>query len=184
MCHCLCIISEVNKCRKRAYSSAQFKITKEELSRAQNLVNRSRLEWLESNELLDDWISILKKVVEAVKDTYRASFQFLESGNFKNKPSLDNLKNVVISLTADLKVIKSWRPLVKDKGLLDNWISNIEEIVQVVEHVYCTSFKLLKSGGNFKNEPHLGNLRHVLISLTAELQVFKSWRLGVRACAP
>jgi len=87
------------------------------------------------------------------------------------------------SLTADLKVIKSWGPLVKDKKLLGDWISNIEEIVQVVEHVYCASFELLKGGGNFKNEPHLGNLRRVLISMTAELQVFKCWRLGVRACS-
>ena len=110
-------MSQVNQCRKRAYSSALFKITKEELSGAQNLVNRARFVWLESHELLDDWLSILKSVVEAVKDTYRASFE------------------------------------------------------------------LLKGGGNFKNEPHLGNLRRVLISMTAELQVFKCWRLGVRACS-
>ena len=177
-------MSQVNQCRKRAYSSALFKITKEELSRAQNLVNRARFVWLESHELLDDWLSILKSVVEAVKDTYRASFQFLESGNFENKPSFDHLKNVLVSLTADLKVIKGWGSLVKDKKLLGDWISNIEEIVQVVEHVYCASFELLKGGGNFKNEPHLGNLRRVLISLTAELQVFKCWRLGVRVCSP
>ncbi len=145
-------MSQVNQCRKRAYSSALFKITKEELSRAQNLVNRARFVWLESHELLDDWLSILKSVVEAVKDTYRASFQFLESGNFENKPSFDHLKNVLVSLTADLKVIKGWGPLVKDKKLLGDWISNIEEIVQIVEHVYCASFELLSdlSSNNYK----------------------------------
>jgi len=102
-------MSQVNQCRKRAYSSALFKITKEELSGAQNLVNRARFVWLESHELLDDWLSILKSVVEAVKDTYRASFQFLESGNFKNEPHLGNLRRVLISLTAELQVFKCWR---------------------------------------------------------------------------
>jgi len=30
-----------------------------------------------------------------------------------------------------------------------------------------------------KNEPNLDNLRHVLISLMAKLQEFKSWRVGM-----
>ena len=50
--------------------------------------------------------------------------------------------------------------------LFYDWISNMEEIVKAV-----------------KNEPNLDNLRHVLISLMAKLQEFKSWRVGLRACA-
>ena len=49
--------------------------------------------------------------------------------------------------------------------LFYDWISNMEEIVKAV-----------------KNEPNLDNLRHVLISLMAKLQEFKSWRVGMRAC--
>jgi len=167
----------VDKCGTGARWQAKFKILKEEVLYAQNRLDRSRLEWLESNGLLDDWISKIEEIVKAAKDAYRASS---ESGNFKNEHNLENLKNVLISLTAELKVIQSWRVCLKNKGLLDNWISNIEEIVKAVEDAYRVSFKLLESGGNFKNEH---NLRHVLISLTAELQVFKSWKLGVRACS-
>ena len=49
--------------------------------------------------------------------------------------------------------------------LFYDWISNMEEIVKAV-----------------KNEPNLDNLRHVLISLMAKLQEFKSWRVGIGAC--
>jgi len=54
----------------------------------------------------------------------------------------------------------------EDKERLDDWILILEEIVKAV-----------------KNEPNLDNLRHVLISLMAKLQEFKSWRVGMRACA-
>jgi hypothetical protein len=168
---------EVDKCGTGARWQAKLKILKEEVLYAQDHLDRSRLEWLESNGLLGDWISNMEEIVTAAKNACRA---LSESGNFKNEHNLDNLKNVLISLTADLKVIQSWRVCLKDKGLLDNWISNMEEIVKAVEDV---SFKLLKSGGNFKNKPNFNKLRHVLISLTAELQVFKSWKLGARACA-
>ncbi len=53
----------------------------------------------------------------------------------------------------------------EDKERLDDWILILEEIVKAV-----------------KNEPNLDNLRHVLISLMAKLQEFKSWRVGMRAC--
>ena len=53
----------------------------------------------------------------------------------------------------------------EDKECLGDWILILEEIVKAV-----------------KNEPNLDNLRHVLISLMAKLQEFKSWRVGMRAC--
>ena len=43
----------------------------------------------------------------------------------------------------------------EDKEFLGNWISNMEEIVKAVEDAYC----------------NLENLRNVLISLLAKLQV-------------
>jgi hypothetical protein len=110
----------------------------------------------------------MEEIVKAVKNAYYTS---------KNKPILDNLRNVLISLMADLKVIKSWRAWEHP----DDWLSNMEKIVKAVEDAHNISFKLLESG-NFKNEPNLDNLRHVLISLMAKLQEFKSWRVGMRAC--
>jgi hypothetical protein len=64
----------------------------------------------------------------------------------------------------------------EDKELLDDWIPIMEDVVKTVEDAYRTSFKLLKSG-NFKKEPNLNNLRHVLISMMAKLQVVKNWRM-------
>ena len=48
----------------------------------------------EDKERFNDWIPILKEVVKAVEDVYR---------------NLENLKNVLISLLAELQVVESWR---------------------------------------------------------------------------
>jgi hypothetical protein len=98
-------MSEVNKCR----SPAEFLITKEELSWARAVVDRTRLEWMEDKELLDDLIPIMEDVVKAIEDAYRTSFKLLKSGNFKNEPNLNNLRNVLISMMAELQVVKNWR---------------------------------------------------------------------------
>jgi hypothetical protein len=52
----------------------------------------------------------------------------------------------------------------------------MEDVVKTVEDAYRASFKLLK-GGNLQNEPQLNNLRQVLISMMAELQMVKNWRM-------
>ncbi len=51
----------------------------------------------------------------------------------------------------------------EDKELLGNWISNMEEIVKVVEDAYC----------------NLENLRNALISLLGKLQVAEAHALHV-----
>ena len=94
-------MSEVNECRSP--------ITKEELSWARAVVDRTRLEWMEDKELLDDLIPIMEDVVKAIEDAYRTSFKLLKSGNFKNEPNLNNLRNVLISMMAKLQVVKNWR---------------------------------------------------------------------------
>ena len=48
----------------------------------------------EDKEHFDIWIRILEEVVKAVDDVYR---------------NLENLKNVLISLLAELQVVESWR---------------------------------------------------------------------------
>jgi hypothetical protein len=98
-------MSEVNEC----HSQAKFEITEEELLNEWGRVSCTHLEWLEDKERLNNWILIMEDVVKAVQDAYRMSFRLLESGNFKNEPNLDNLRNVLISLMAELQVVKSWR---------------------------------------------------------------------------
>ncbi len=51
----------------------------------------------------------------------------------------------------------------EDKAFLGNWISNMENLVKVVEDAYC----------------NLENLRNVLISQLEQLQVAKSCTLRV-----
>jgi len=98
-------MSEMNEC----HSQAKFEITEEDLSYEWGRVSCTRLERLEDKECLCDWIPIMEDVVKAVQDAYRTSFRLLESGNFKNEPNLDNLRNVLISLMAELRLVKSWR---------------------------------------------------------------------------
>ncbi len=98
-------MSEVNQCR----FPAEFLITNKELSRAWSVVDRPRLEWMDYNELLDDWIPIMEDVVKAVEDAYRTSFKLLKSGNLKKEPHLNKLRQVLISMMAELQVAKNWR---------------------------------------------------------------------------
>ena len=49
----------------------------------------------------------------------------------------------------------------EDKERLDDWIPILEEVVKAVEDVYC----------------NLENLKNVLISLLAKLQVVESWNM-------
>ena len=96
LCNCLSIMSE-------------FLITKEELSRAQSVVDRSRLECIEIKELLDNWVPVMEDVVKTVEDAYRASFKLLKGGNLQNEPQLNNLRQVLISMMAELQMVKGWR---------------------------------------------------------------------------
>ena len=97
VCNCLCIMSE-------------FLITQEELSRAQNVVDRSHLECMEIKELFDDWVPAMEDVVKAVEDAYRTSLQLLnKDGNLQNEPQLNNLRQVLICMMAELQMVKNWR---------------------------------------------------------------------------
>ena len=94
---CNCIMSE-------------FRITQEELSRAQNVVDRSHLECMEIKELFDDWVPAMEDVVKAVEDAYRTSLQLLnKDGNLQNEPQLNNLRQVLICMMAELQMVKNWR---------------------------------------------------------------------------
>jgi len=88
---------------------SEFLITKEELSRAQSVVDRSRLECIEIKELLDNWVPVMEDVVKTVEDAYRASFKLLKGGNLQNEPQLNNLRQVLISMMAELQMVKGWR---------------------------------------------------------------------------
>ena len=89
---------------------SEFRITQEELSRAQNVVDRSHLEWMEIKELFDDWVPAMEDVVKAVEDAYRTSLQLLnKDGNLQNEPQLNNLRQVLICMMAELQMVKNWR---------------------------------------------------------------------------
>jgi hypothetical protein len=88
---------------------SEFLITKEELSRAQSVVDRSRLECIEIKELLDNWVPVMEDVVKTVEDAYCASFKLLKGGNLQNEPQLNNLRQVLISMMAELQMVKNWR---------------------------------------------------------------------------
>ena len=89
---------------------SEFLITQEELSRAQNVVDRSHLECMEIKELFDDWVPAMEDVVKAVEDAYRTSLQLLnKDGNLQNEPQLNNLRQVLICMMAELQMVKNWR---------------------------------------------------------------------------
>ena len=89
---------------------SEFRITQEELSRAQNAVDRSHLECMEIKELFDDWVPAMEDVVKAVEDAYRTSLQLLnKDGNLQNEPQLNNLRQVLICMMAELQMVKNWR---------------------------------------------------------------------------
>ena len=89
---------------------SEFRITQEELSRAQNVVDRSHLECMEIKELFDDWVPAMEDVVKAVEDAYRTSLQLLsKDGNLQNEPQLNNLRQVLICMMAELQMVKNWR---------------------------------------------------------------------------
>ena len=78
-------------------------------------------------------------------------------------------------LSCALAFVKKREPF-QDGKCLDDWLRIMEDVVKTVEDAYRASFKLLK-GGNLQNEPQLNNLRQVLISMMAELQMVKNWRM-------
>ena len=89
---------------------SEFRITQEELSRAQDVVDRSHLECMEIKELFDDWVPAMEDVVKAVEDAYRTSLQLLnKDGNLQNEPQLNNLRQVLICMMAELQMVKNWR---------------------------------------------------------------------------
>ena len=89
---------------------SEFRITQEELSRAQDVVDRSHLECMEIKELFDDWVPAMEDVVKAVEDAYRTSLQLLsKDGNLQNEPQLNNLRQVLICMMAELQLVKNWR---------------------------------------------------------------------------
>ena len=89
---------------------SEFRITQEELSRAQNVVDCSHLECMEIKELFDDWVPAMEDVVKAVEDAYRTSLQLLnKDGNLQNEPQLNNLRQVLICMMAELQMVKNWR---------------------------------------------------------------------------
>jgi hypothetical protein len=85
---------------------SEFRITQEEVSRAQNVVDRSHLEDMEIKELFDDWVPAMEGVVKAVEDAYHTSLQLLQ-----NEPQLNNLRQVLICMMAELQMVKNWRAL-------------------------------------------------------------------------
>jgi uncharacterized hydantoinase/oxoprolinase family protein len=89
---------------------SEFRITQEELSRAQDVVDRSHLECMEIKELFNDWVPAMEDVVKAVEDAYRTSLQLLnKDGNLQNEPQLNNLRQVLICMMAELQMVKNWR---------------------------------------------------------------------------
>ena len=46
-------------------------ITQEELKSEWYVVDRPRLEWMDEQELLDDWIPLMEEVVGILKEAYR-----------------------------------------------------------------------------------------------------------------
>jgi len=68
------------------------------------------LECMEIKELFDDWVPAMEDVVKAVEDAYRTSLQLLnKDGNLQNEPQLNNLRQVLICMMAELQMVKNWR---------------------------------------------------------------------------
>jgi hypothetical protein len=81
-------------------------ITVKQLSYARVLVKR---EPFQDRECLDDWLRIMKEVVEDIGIVYRSSFCLLESNNFKDKSFLGLLRALYIIAMAELDVVKRMR---------------------------------------------------------------------------
>ena len=64
---------------------------------------------MEIKELFDDWVPAMEDVVKAVEDAYRTSFKLLKGGNLQNEPQLNNLRQVLICMMAELQMVKNWR---------------------------------------------------------------------------
>ena len=65
---------------------------------------------MEIKELFDDWVPAMEDVVKAVEDAYRTSLQLLnKDGNLQNEPQLNNLRQVLICMMAELQMVKNWR---------------------------------------------------------------------------
>ena len=88
-----------------------YQITQEELKSEWYVVDRPRLEWMDEQELLDDWIPLMEEVVGILEEAYRKSFQLFESGQFKREPILGQLRHVLITAISELEVVKRWMGL-------------------------------------------------------------------------
>ncbi len=86
-----------------------YQITQEELDYEWYVVDRPHLEWMDEQELLDDWLPLMGEVVGILEEAYRKSFQIFESGQFKREPILDQLRRALITAMSELYVAKRWR---------------------------------------------------------------------------
>ena len=86
-------------------------ITQEELKSEWYVVDRPRLEWMDEQELLDDWIPLMEEVVGILEEAYRKSFQLFESGQFQREPILGQLRHALITAISELEVVKRWMRL-------------------------------------------------------------------------
>jgi hypothetical protein len=86
-----------------------YQITQEELDYEWDVDDRPRLEWMDEQELLDDWLPLMEEVVGILEEAYRKSFQIFESGHFKREPILDQLRRAVITAMSELDVASRWR---------------------------------------------------------------------------
>ena len=84
-------------------------ITQEELKSEWYVVDRPRLEWMDEQELLDDWIPLMEEVVGILKEAYRKSLQIFESGQLTREPILGQLRRALITAMSELYVAKRWR---------------------------------------------------------------------------
>jgi hypothetical protein len=62
-----------------------------------------------------------------------------------------------------------------EQEILDDWLRAMEEIARVIEHTYCSVFKLLESS-HLKNESLLELLRAVYASVMAGVDIIKEDR--------
>ena len=86
-----------------------YQITQEELKSEWYVVDRPRLEWMDEQELLDDWIPLMEEVVSILEEAYRKSYQLFESGQFQREPILGQLEHALITTISELEVVKGWR---------------------------------------------------------------------------
>ena len=98
----------VDECGAGVLSRAEFEITDKEVDDERELVDRERLEELEDDDRLDDWISIKEEVVQAVQSAYHVSFRLLQGGHFEDEPVLGQLRRLLIEQMAELKVAQRW----------------------------------------------------------------------------